>query len=509
MRKPLPAVFAVTAILQGGELLASEQAGGGSVNWLDATSSLAAGLAYALIAIVLAGLVLRRRELALRTLAWLLVACAVAAAAGRLVDAVLVWQPWYRLDSTLGAFEAIVAWSALLSLIVIAPWTRGMLGLSAGEQKSRRGTIEYQRVEEQFKLAFEASPNAAFLVDEAGKITLVNSQSQQLFGYNQMELVGQNIEILIPPRLQQMYREFRHRFLASPVALPRGEALDLCGLRKDGSEFPVEVGLNPVRTSRGLTVLVSVVDLSERRRSEDALRRANRTLLDRNREMEQFVYTVSHDLKSPLVTILGFVGMLREDVAEGRLQDIEDAIGRIAGAAQHMSDLINDLLELSRIGRARHTLLEIDMETLVRGITAGLRTQLNKAGLALQIQPEMPRVMADRARIAQVFENLITNAIKYGASAVQPRLEIGFEDREAEVRFYVKDNGRGIAPEFHDKIFGLFQRLETDQEGTGVGLAIVARVMEVHGGRVWVESASEQGATFWLAFPKLHNGVHS
>jgi signal transduction histidine kinase len=178
-----------------------------------------------------------------------------------------------------------------------------------------------------------------------------------------------------------------------------------------------------------------------------------------------------------------------------------DSVDRLERAAGRMNDLINDLLQLSRIGRVTHQAEPVDVGQLVREIADYLQPRLEEAGATLDIAPDLPSVMADRVRLSEVFDNLLTNAIKYGCDGPNPRITMGSQIMEGEVRFFVRDNGPGIPADYHDRIFGLFQRLDSSREGTGVGLAIVARILQVLGGRAWVESAPGTGAAFWIALP--------
>ena len=175
---------------------------------------------------------------------------------------------------------------------------------------------------------------------------------------------------------------------------------------------------------------------------------------------------------------------------------------RLERANNRMNQLIDDLLQVSRVGRIKLEVEQIDISSLVNAICENLTAQFREKSVALSLAADMPLVTGDRKRIYQVFENLIINALKYGCDAPGPKIMIGSETTDAEIRFFVRDYGQGIAKEYHKKIFGLFQRLESDNRGTGVGLTIVARIMQLHAGRVWVESDVGSGATFWLAFPK-------
>lgn len=242
-------------------------------------------------------------------------------------------------------------------------------------------------------------------------------------------------------------------------------------------------------------------EIGRRRDAEQALAEANRHLQQRSREIEQFVYLVSHDLKSPLVTVLGFAGLLKEAVTAGDAATALDAAGRIERAGQRMNLLIGDLLELSRIGRVRNQPEEIDVAALIRDLADQLAPRFAECQASLAIRDPLPRLVADPARVAQVFDNLLTNALKYGCRSPDPQITVGAAVTADELRYFVRDNGPGIAPEFHQKIFGLFQRLDSTSDGTGLGLALVEKAMHSFGGRAWVESTPDHGATFWLAWP--------
>jgi light-regulated signal transduction histidine kinase (bacteriophytochrome) len=236
------------------------------------------------------------------------------------------------------------------------------------------------------------------------------------------------------------------------------------------------------------------------RRSEE-LERLNRELLAKNQEMEQFVYTVSHDLKSPLVTCMGYIGMMEEDLSDGNLDEVRDSARRIRGAAEKMSHLIDDLLELSRVGRHGHKPCLLESRALVEELIAERAERFEQKHVRVEIQPGLPAVHADETGLTRTLENLLENALKYGCDGPDPVITIGGDSTDEEVRLFVRDSGPGIAEEYHQKIFRLFQRLDPTKEGTGVGLASVAKIMSMHKGRAWVESTPGQGATFWLAFP--------
>lgn len=222
----------------------------------------------------------------------------------------------------------------------------------------------------------------------------------------------------------------------------------------------------------------------------------------KNAELERFVYTVSHDLKSPLVTIVGFLGYLEEDIAKQKLDTLKRDMGRIYQAAYKMQDLLQDLLELSRIGRLMNDPEPLWFADLAREAIELTEGRLQERGVAVHIRPDLPAIFGDRKRLLELLQNLIDNAAKYMGDQSQPGIEIGHDGfRDKYAVFFVRDNGSGIASEYHTQIFGLFNKLDSTTEGTGIGLAIAKRIVEVHGGMIWVESEPGKGATFYFTLP--------
>jgi signal transduction histidine kinase len=249
----------------------------------------------------------------------------------------------------------------------------------------------------------------------------------------------------------------------------------------------------------------------EKRRIEIERENLIQKLEAQNAELERFTYTVSHDLKTPLVTINGFLGYLIEDATTGNMERLQYDIQRIAGAVDRMKNLLNDLLELSRIGRLANPAENISLEILLREVMEQVEGSLNEKNVQVQIAPDLPSVYGDRLRLLEVFQNLIENAAKYMGDQTDPRIQIGQQGEDAEHGqpiFYVKDNGIGIAPEFHERIFGLFNKLDAQSDGTGIGLALVKRIIEVHGGRIWVESEAGKGATFYFTLPRGQDQIY-
>ncbi len=333
----------------------------------------------------------------------------------------------------------------------------------------------------------EAAPHAMLMIDAGQTITLVNHRAEQLFGYPRRELVGQRIERLVPPRLRDGG--------AGPFRLPSGSDVETTtdveavGLRKAGSELPIEIGLNPIDTPDGTFTLASIVDLTERKRHEDELRRSNA-------ELEQFAYIASHDLQEPLRMVASYTELLGQRY-RGQLDDKADKyIHYAVDGAKRMQRLVADLLAYSRVGSQGKPLVPVAMTAVVKSVLHVLAEPLREAGAEV-VFGELPTVLADEPQLRQLFQNLVSNALKFRGEA-PPRITITAARVDDRWQVRVTDNGIGLDMQYAPRIFEMFQRLHerSKYEGSGIGLAIAKRIVERHGGAIWVESAPGRGATF-------------
>ena len=243
-------------------------------------------------------------------------------------------------------------------------------------------------------------------------------------------------------------------------------------------------------------------ELNERKRVEAEREKIIQELEAKNAELERFTYTVSHDLKSPLITISGFLGLLEADARSGDTQKFKADLQRINQAAEKMQRLLNELLELSRIGRLVNPPSHIPFENIVEAALSLTRGRLMAGHIKVEVEKDLPTVIGDRPRLVEVMQNLIDNAAKFMGDQPTPRIQVGRRKESQQQVLFVKDNGIGIDPSYQERIFGLFDKLDPKSEGTGIGLALAKRIIEVHGGRIWVESNGKgQGSMFCFTLP--------
>lgn len=344
--------------------------------------------------------------------------------------------------------------------------------------------------------------------DLNGIVTSWNSGAEQLFGYRADEMVGQPILRLIPEERQaeeiQIMDSIRHNRTVRPFETARR-----C---KDGSTVEVSVTVSPIRDASGRVVGASKVarDITERRRAEQQIRQLNAELEQRvrlrtgeleaaNRELEAFSYSISHDLRAPLRAVDGFSQAVMEDFGPQLPADGRRQLGVIRESARRMGCLIDDLLAFSRLSRQPLEKQPVDMAGLVRSVLGDFAGECADRQVEVSLG-ELPPCGGDPRLLRQVLVNLISNALKYSRKRAHPTLAIGCRTAEHPPVYYVRDNGSGFDMRYADKLFGVFQRLHRaeDYEGTGVGLAIVQRIVNRHGGRIWAESAIDAGATFYF-----------
>ncbi len=373
--------------------------------------------------------------------------------------------------------------------------------------ENRRLYETLRESEEKFRNIYEASPIGIELYDSEGQLIDANKACLDIFGVSDTkEIKGVNLfeDPNVSEEIKEKLRQGESARYKVLFCFDKVRELKLYKTTKSGS-----IHLNVSITLLGLngrkhpqSYLVQIQDITERVQAEEERAALIAELEAKNAELERFTYTVSHDLKSPLITIQGFVGLLQQDALAGDAERMKTDADFISNAVNKMEQLLNELLELSRIGRVVNPSEDVPLSGLVHEAMDLVTGQLNERGVQVEIVPELlgpngPTVYGDRPRLREVLQNLIDNAAKYMGDQPDPRVKIGMRRDGAETVFFVRDNGIGIDPRYHDKIFDLFDKLDARSEGTGVGLTIVKRIVEVHGGQVWVESKGEgHGSAF-------------
>jgi PAS domain S-box-containing protein len=361
---------------------------------------------------------------------------------------------------------------------------------------------ERKKAEARFRMLVNSAPNAIILVNGNGIITLVNHQATELFAYAEAEMIGQKLEMLIPARYAHNHEIFRTTFFAKPQARAMGTGRDLYALRKDGIEVPVEIGLSPLETDEGAMVLASIIDITERKTHQQTVQRQTELEI-KNKELEQFAYIASHDLQEPLKTVSNYIRALEEDYNDTLDDTARKYLRSIHKATDRMSSLIKTLLDFSQVGRDRK-LVFADCGEIIEDVLSDLANTIKTTGAKVHVE-HMPSLNVYVAEMGLLFQNLISNAIKFRKTSIEPEITISCLPIADVWQFTVTDNGIGIEPKYYDRIFQLFQRLHNsgDYEGHGIGLANCKKIVELHGGRIWVESVPGQGSIFHFTISNL------
>jgi len=360
------------------------------------------------------------------------------------------------------------------------------------------------RGEEKFRSLLEAAPDAIVIVNAGGLIVLVNSQTERLFGYRREEILNQPVERLIPASFRARHLHHRQGYFDEPRVRGMGEGTTLYGLRKDGSEFPVEISLSPLETAEGRLVTASIRDVTERRRVERALSEKNIELERANQTKDRFLATMSHELRTPLNAIIGFTGTLLMRLPGPLTVDQEHQLRTVQTSAHHLLALINDLLDLAKIESGKIQLLEEEVvcQRVIEEVAASLGPTARRKGLTFSTDcPSQPIVVqTDRRSLSQILLNLTANAIKF-TNTGSIRM-IAREDEIGEVRISVVDTGIGIQESDMGRLFNAFEQLDSTStkrhEGSGLGLHLTHKLAELLGAQVLVESVHGSGSTFTL-----------
>ncbi|CAG0928900.1 Phytochrome-like protein cph1 [Thermoflexales bacterium] len=380
----------------------------------------------------------------------------------------------------------------------------GFIGIAIDITDRKNAEEALRRSESRLRLLTDNMVDSINQLDAQQRLVYASPSVERLFGHSVRDLLGRPVyEFVHPEDTSRLY----HQILLATELHTSSLRLEYRYRHAAGHYLWVEseVRLLYDEHNNFQGAVFGSRDISARKQAEAEREQLITELEDKNAELERFTYTVSHDLKSPLITIRGFLGFLEKDAALGNRDRLHADIARIVEATTRMQQLLDELLELSRLGRMNSALEEVSFETVVREAVALVQGRITARGAQVEIAADLPPVYGDRVRLVEVVQNLVDNAVKFMGDQPEPHVTIGLlgVERSGMPIFFVRDNGLGIEPQYHERIFGLFNKLDVKSEGTGVGLALVKRIVDLHGGHIWVESGGAgQGATFFFTLPR-------
>lgn len=365
----------------------------------------------------------------------------------------------------------------------------------------KRGEV----LNEMLRLTFEASPAAMFMVDQSGLIEMVNAECEEIFGFERGEMVGMSVETLIPAGLRPKHKTLRKDFIANPSKRLMGVGRDLRALRRDGSEFPVEIGLTPVATPLGMRVVAFAIDITAQLETEKSLKTSMMELERANASLSRFAYVASHDIQEPLRKIAAFADILRTAMAQNDPEEARYAADVMASSAQHARRMVADVLALARSMNSAYALETISLRETIRTVLDNLSLTIVEKSADITVLGDDFSVEGDKSQVAQLVQNLVSNALKYHKPNQSPQIRVALIQQANENILAIEDDGIGFSNAHSDDIFQPFRRLHdrNDVPGTGIGLAICKAIASRHGWLISATSTPIAGSTFRIVFPKI------
>jgi PAS domain S-box-containing protein len=362
----------------------------------------------------------------------------------------------------------------------------------------KRAEVVMRASEERFRGVTEAAQDAIVSAGSDGLLRSWNRGAEQMFGWHADEVIGQPLTVIIPDRFKAMHEEGIARVRATGHSKLAGQVVELAAIRKDGSELPVELSIGMWEASDGVQFSGVIRDITERKRAEEALTAANRELERSNAELETLVYSASHDLKSPMVSLLGYLEYLKLDYGDALGEEGGRYLDRLFDRALYMQRLISDLIDLSRAGRTSGAIGEVDLGELVRVVADEFAAAAPAAAVKIG---SLPILAGDPVSFRQLLTNLVENAIAHGGRS-DPTIAVEAATLgDGACELLVRDDGKGIPPEHRERVFGVFERLDGSSPGTGMGLAICRKIVELMDGTISAHSGEGGGTEIRIVLP--------
>jgi PAS domain S-box-containing protein len=479
--------------------------------WLHLLSDSGIAAAYFAIPLALIYILRKRDDVPFENIFLLFAAFILFCGATHLMSLWVLWHPDYAAAGLLKAMTAIVS---IATFFVIVKFIPRILSIPSSKQLAavnrqlqeagRELELLYQQSKANSESHLQAIVNTVLdgviTIDEKGTIQTFNPASVRIFGYRPEEVIGRNVKILMPEPYHSGHDGYLHNYLTTNHAKVIGIGREVAAKRKDGSVFPMELGINEMQQGGARMFVGTIRDISQRKEAEREIQQYLAALKRSNQELDDFAYIASHDLKEPLRGLNNNALFLKED-CKGRLAEENiRRLDRMTYLCERMERLVNDLLYFSRLGRQELAVQKTNLNAVIADIESMMETTLGEANATIRIIGVLPTITCDLPRITEVFRNLITNAVKYNDKP-EKIVEIGYELQGGEHVFFVRDNGIGILSQFYDDVFRIFKRLNDEDDsvkGTGVGLTFVKKIVERHRGRIWIESEEGKGTTFYF-----------
>ena len=492
--------------------------------WLNVLSDAFMGLAYYSMPLVIAYYIRKRKDLPFPWLFWTFVLFIVACGTTHFLSVVTVWVPLYWLDGIVKAVAAVISVAAALMMFWVVPRalmlrSPAQLEIEVEERKKAQAELHsaYTSLKEnqaRTQSLLDSALDAVIIIDHNGIVTDWNPQAERIFGYSREQALGHQIaELIVPVAHCEAHRQGLARFIKTGIPTIIGKRVELLGLRADGSEFPAELAISALQQHGEYFFSAYVRDITERKRAEAAVHRLNAELEQRveqrtaqleaaNKELEEFSYSMSHDMRTPLRALDGFSKILLEDHGT-RLDDEGKRLLKVLrDNTQRMGRLVDDILHFLSMGRRKMEFGSVDIANLASEIFTELQDAAPARRLRLEIGT-LPSASGDCDMIREVLKNLLSNAVKFSPVDGEALIEVGGAVKKDENVYSVRDHGIGFDMRYADKLFRVFERVHpTGQyEGSGIGLAIVKRIVNRHGGRVWAEGKVNNGTTIYFTLP--------